>query len=334
MIAVIRGLATALGVGMVLAGAAALIAPAHELHEALDQLRAGTAIAACALGALMLLLRGPISRLGAASRPTAAATVVLLLLTALAVSGPSLVPAGALNVDLSLSRAAPSADHLLGTDAQGRDRLAAIALSAPVTLAVALCTALVAATLGGLIGLTGGWLGRGVDLAGRLLTDTLLATPSLVFQILIVTAFQPEGFTRLAYLVLALSATGWMGAARLVRAEVQALRGAGWVQAARILGLSELTIVRRHVLPHVLPLLGAWTAAAAANAMLAEAALSWLGLGVQLPLLSWGRMVQDMRGSTATSLDALPALLIAATALAFAVLADGLAGTKRTAPNS
>lgn len=334
MIPLLRGLASALGMGMVLAGVAALVAPAHELHEALDQLRAGTAVAACALGALMILLRGPISRLGAASGPTTAATVVLLLLTALAVSAPSLVPAGALDVDLSLRHAAPSPGHLLGNDAQGRDLLAATALAAPVTLAVALSTALVAAALGGLMGLAGGWLGRGVDLGGRLLTDTLLSAPSLVFQLLVVTAFQPEGFTRLGYLVLALSATGWMGAARLVRAEVQALRGAGWVESARILGLSELTIVRRHVLPHVLPLLGAWTAAAAANAMLAEAALSWLGLGIQPPLLSWGGMVQDLRGPTATLLDALPAVLIATTALSLAVLADGLAGTKRTAPNS
>lgn len=334
MILLIRGLATAFGVGMMLAGAAALIAPAHELHEALDQLRAGTAAAACLLGALMIPLSGPISRLGARSRPTTAATLLLLTLTALSVSLPSFVPAGALDVDLSLRHAAPSAGHLLGNDAQGRDLLAATVLAAPVTLAVALSAALVAAALGALIGLTGGWLGRGVDLGGRVLTDTLLAAPSLVFQLLVVSAFQPEGFSRLGFLVLALSATGWMGAARLVRAEVQALRGAGWVESARILGLSELTIVRRHVLPHVLPLLGAWTAAAAANAMLAEAALSWLGLGIQPPLLSWGGMVQDLRGPTATLRDALPAVLIATTALALAVLADGLAGAKRTAPNS
>lgn len=334
MSAVIRGVAAALGAGMALAGVFALVSPAQELHPELDQLRAGTAVAACALGALMALLRGPISRMGARSGATSAATMVLLLLTALTVSLPSFVPARALDIDLSLRHAAPSAAHLLGTDAQGRDLLAAIALAAPVTLAVALSAALVAAALGAVIGLTGGWFGRGVDLGGRLLTDTLLATPSLVLQLLVVAAFQPEGFSRLGYLVLALSATGWMGAARLVRAEVQALRGAGWVESARILGLSELTIVRRHVLPHVLPLLGAWTAAAAANAMLAEAALSWLGLGLQPPMVSWGGMVQDLRGPTATLLDALPAVLIATTALSLAVLADGLAGTKRTAPNS
>ena len=177
--------------------------------------------------------------------------------------------------------------HLLGTDRLGRDLLARSLLAGRTSLAVGIGGALLAGALGVCIGSLAGWWRGPLDRVLMAVTDALLAIPRLVLLLLCVALWEPG----LQTVVIVLAATGWMGIARLTRAEVIAARGRPYVDAARALGAHSRRTLWRHVLPNALgPALVA-TAMGVGSAIMLEAGLSFLGLGVQPPAASWGNMI-------------------------------------------
>jgi peptide/nickel transport system permease protein len=186
---------------------------------------------------------------------------------------------------------APSAAHWLGTDEFGRDVWSRVVWGARVSLAIGAGVALLASTLGAAIGLWAGWKGGRTDAILMRAVDLLMSVPRTYWIVLVVGVLRPS----LAVLLLVLACTGWMATARLVRAAVRAQARGPAVEAARALGLPPWRIALRHVLPQAAAPLLVSATAMVGQTILIENALSFLGLGVQVPTPSWGAMVEEGR---------------------------------------
>ena len=247
------------------------------------------------------------------------ATIVLLALLA-----PVVAHRDPLEIDLVNQLQGPSAAHWLGTDIQGRDVWARLVYGSRVSLTAGIVSQLIALLLGLSLGLLAGYKGGWVDELVMRLADVTLAFPTLLLLIAMAAALQPS----LTVVFLTIGVVGWAGMARLVRGQVLVVRQLEFVQASRALGARDLRVVLQHVLPSVLaPVLIAATLGVAA-AIMAESALSFLGLGVQPPTPSWGAMIAEgrdlsqLRNSPWTSL--FPGLAIGAAVLGFNLLGDAL----------
>ena len=250
--------------------------------------------------------------------------VVIVVMVVAAVAAPLIARHDPTDVDLINQLQGPSASHWMGTDVQGRDVWARLVYGARISLSVGLVSQGIALGLGLLLGLVAGYYGKWVDEAVMRLADVTLAFPTLLLLIALVAALQPS----LTVVFLTIGLVGWAGMARLVRGQVLVVRELEYVQAMRALGARNGRIIARHVLPAVIaPVLIAATLGVAA-AIMAEAALSFLGLGVQPPTPSWGAMIADgrdlsqLRGAPWTSL--FPGLAIGMTVLGFNLLGDAL----------
>jgi ABC-type dipeptide/oligopeptide/nickel transport system permease subunit len=227
-------------------------------------------------------------------------------------------------VDLLRQLQPPSAEHWMGTDVQGRDVWARLVYGARISLAVGLISQSIALAIGLTLGLIAGYYGRWVDDLVMRLADVTLAFPTLLLLIAMVAALQPS----LIVVFVTVGIVGWAGMARLVRGQVLVVRQLEYVHAARALGTPDGRIIVRHVLPNVIAPVVIATTLGMAGAIMAEAALSFLGLGVQPPTPSWGAMIADgrdlsqLRTSPWTSL--FPGLAIGVTVLGFNLLGDGL----------
>lgn len=248
---------------------------------------------------------------------------VVLTLVLLALGAP-LVSGDPLRIDLDATLQPPSAAHLLGTDVQGRDVWSRLVHGARVSLLVGIVSQGIALALGVGLGLLAGYYGRWVDETVMRLADVTLAFPSLLLLIAMAAAFSPS----LTVVCVTIGVVGWAGMARLVRGQVLVVRELEYVQAMRAIGARDTRILLRHVLPNVAaPVLIAVTLGVA-GAIMAEAALSFLGLGVQPPTPSWGAMIADgrdlsqLRGAPWTSLA--PGLAIGAAVLGFNLLGDAV----------
>jgi peptide/nickel transport system permease protein len=221
-----------------------------------------------------------------------------------------------------LARTPDGALHLLGTDRFGRDMLFRLALGARVSLIVGLLAALVATLAGVLLGAIAGYAGGAWDRAISTFTDAALAIPRVPFLLLLVALFQPG----IAVTVLAIGLTGWMTVARLVRTEVRALRTRMFVEAAAALGAKPARLIRRHLLPHSAAPAFVAAALGVGNAIMLEAGLSFLGLGVQPPTASWGNMIAAGRDALVVApwVALEPAALVALVVLACSLMADGM----------
>lgn len=271
--------------------------------------------------------------------PAAFGTLVLLLLAALAVAAQPLQ--GLLGIDpetldLAAQLAPASSGHPLGTDEVGRDLLARLLSGSQVSLAIGLATALVAALLGTLIGLLAGYRGGAVDALLMRLTDGVIALPLLPLLI-VLSAVDPAKLGLpaemlrsptggLARTVVIIALVGWTTVARLVRAATLSVKSHEFIRAAEALGAGPLRIMVRHLLPNVVSPVIVATTLSVGNIILLESALSFLGLGVQPPLPSWGNMLSgalDLLGS-APMLAVWPGLMIFLTVLSFNLVGDGL----------
>lgn len=247
---------------------------------------------------------------------------IVTALTVLALAAPWLSPADPLRGSLGDSLRAPSGTWWFGTDVQGRDVLSRVLFGARLSLAVGLVSQSVASALGIVLGLVAGYYGRWLDALLMRLADVTLAFPSLLLLIAIAAAVTPS----LPTVFVVIGVVGWAGMARLVRGQVLALRGLEFVQAARALGASDARILARHLLPGVLaPVIVAATLGVG-GAIMAEAALSFVGLGAQPPTPSWGAMVAEGRDllRVAPWVSLVPGLAIGLTVMGVNLLGDGL----------
>lgn len=216
----------------------------------------------------------------------------------------------------------PSADHLMGTDRFGRDVFTRVLYGARISLTIGFIAVGIGLLVGILIGATAGYFGRWIDRVLMRFTDTMLAFPRLVLLILVIALFEPS----IWLVITVLGLTGWMGIARIVRGEVLSLKEREFVQAARALGMSDLRIITRHILPGTLAPIIVFATLGIGNTILLEAGLSFLGLGVQPPTPSWGNMISQGRDALINAwwIATFPGLAIVFTVMAFNFLGDGL----------
>jgi peptide/nickel transport system permease protein len=256
--------------------------------------------------------------------PLAAVGVALVSIFVFsAVFAPWIAPQDPAHIDLPSRLQTPSTEHWCGTDELGRDILSRLIWGARISLfvgsSVVTCSLLLGLIIGSLAGYYGGAIDRFVNVV---LMNAFLSFPGILIAIAFV-AFRGPGIFNL---VLALSLGGWVGYARLVRAQVLAVREREFVEAARALGAGDLHIITRHILPNIIQPVIVQAAIGMAGAVLAEATMSFLGLGVPPPTASWGSMLNDARSHLfdAPHLVLFPAVTVMLAVLAFNFIGDAL----------
>ena len=248
--------------------------------------------------------------------------VIVGVTVLLAVFGPWLLPGDPSAQELARRLEGPSLQHPFGLDELGRDILARIASGARISLMVGIAVVSVSSIAGMFFGSVAGYFGGRVDDLISRVIDVLMAFPGILLAIALVAVLGPS----LVNVVLALSVIGWVGYARLVRGQALRAREFEFVQAARALGANSGRIVLRHVLPTAFPAVVVQATLGMAGAIIAEASLSFLGLGVQPPTPSWGTMLDAGRSHLfdAPHMTIFPGLAIALLVLGFNFLGDGL----------
>ena len=263
-------------------------------------------------------------RRAARHNPLAATGVVLVSIFVLfAIFAPWIAPQDPAAINLPTRLEPPSAAHWFGSDELGRDILSRIIYGARISMLVGSWVVLTSLALGLVIGCIAGYYGGRVDrFVNVVLMNAFLSFPGILLAIAFV-AFRGPGILNL---VLALSLGGWVGYARLVRGQVLAAREKEYVEAARALGASDLRVIVRHILPNIIQPVIVQSAIGMAGAILAEATMSFLGLGVPPPTASWGTMLNDGRAHLfdAPHLVLFPALAVMLAVLSFNFIGDAL----------
>ena len=251
-----------------------------------------------------------------------AGALIVLIAVMAALLGPLVMPYDPSAQELARRLEQPTLTHPFGLDELGRDILSRIVSGTRISLLVGLSVVGVSSLLGMLLGSIAGYAGGRIDDLISRVMDVLMAFPGILLAIALVAVLGPS----LGNVILALSVIGWVGYARLVRGQALRTRELEFVQAARAIGATGSRIVLRHVLPSALPAVVVQATLGMAGAIIAEAALSFLGLGVQPPTPSWGTMLDAGRSHLfdAPHLTLFPGLAIALLVLGFNFLGDGL----------
>jgi len=252
-----------------------------------------------------------------------AGLVVMTLFIGLALLAPLIVPYDPVATSWSLVRKPPTAQHWFGTDELGRDELSRVLYAGQISLEIGVAVAALSTLVGTVVGAVAGFVGKTTDEALMRITDLFLVLPALALLAVVLERFGHDRLT----IILVLAALFWMYVARVVRAQVLAVKEQDYIEAARASGASGPWIVWRHVLPNCVGPIVVNATLAVAAAIVAESALSFLGFGVQLPATSWGRMLADAEGFIGTSQAYLlyfPGMAILITILAVNFVGDGL----------
>lgn len=260
-------------------------------------------------------------------RLTMTALIILLLATFVCLFGPPIVER-ALQIDATRTNTnqrflPPGVEgHILGTDHLGRDQLIRLMYGGRVSLAIAYSASVMIVLIGIVLGLASGYYGKRIDDGITWAVNTLNSIPPLFILLVVAAIWQPKAET----LILILALTGWTGTTRLVRAEVLSLRERDYVLAARALGATDLQLLLAHILPNLISIVIVTGSIIAGNLILIESGLSFLGVGVQPPVPSWGNMLTDSRTYFATGVHLIfwPGLLIMLTVMCFYLVGDGL----------
>jgi oligopeptide transport system permease protein len=239
--------------------------------------------------------------------PAVVVSAGILLVAALAaILGPNLLPASAGDVTRN-SFLPPSSQHFFGTDLNGRDLLYRVLLGARISLLVGVTGALVSFAVGILYGMVAGYIGGQADSIMMRLVDTLYAIPRLIFLLVLISALDPLlrhamtthglqgliGYSKIFILILCLGLTEWLTMARIIRGQILSLKSQQFVLAARSIGQSHLNIIFQHLLPNLIGLALVYLTLTVPAVILDESFLSFLGVGVQAPLASWGLLLSD-----------------------------------------
>ena len=257
------------------------------------------------------------------NKAAAAALVVIVLLALCAVLAPYIAPYGPLAPDTAAFRAAPGAAHWLGTDGSGRDVLSRLIYGARISLEVAGVSVVFALIVGGGLGVCAGYFGGWVDAAAARVTDMLFAFPDIVLALVIMAALGQSRWN----LMLAIGVVYTPVFARVARGSALSVVRRPYVEAARAVGTGHARMIARHILPNIAAPLLVQATLSLALAILAEAALSFLGLGVEADAPSWGNMLMEGKSLLAAGawwVAVFPGVAITALVLSFNVLGDGL----------
>jgi peptide/nickel transport system permease protein len=253
-----------------------------------------------------------------------AGAAVIAALTALALFAPLVGRYPPDRIDLLRVDEPPSPAHWLGTDGSGRDYWSRLVHGARVSLSVGLVAVSISVAIAVVLGAVSGYFGGALDMAIQRFTELVMTLPTLLIIITLVALLRPSIYNVMA----AIGLIGWTGLSRLVRGQVLQLKALAFVESARACGATDRRLIAVHILPNVLPYILVAATFAVANAILVEAGLSFLGLGVQPPTATWGNLLQE-----AQTLDALltkpwrwlaPGLAIALTVLSINFIGDGL----------
>lgn len=251
--------------------------------------------------------------------------VVVGIFAFIAVFAPLLAPYDPTYIHFDKTFHPPSKEFIFGTDDSGRDILSRIIYGARVSMFVGIVAVFLSVVIGVSIGLAAGYYGKCVDAFLMRFTDVMLCFPTFFLILAVVAFLDPSLFN----VMVVIGLTGWMGIARLVRAEVLSLRGRDFVVAAHIGGVSTKKILFKHILPNVMSVVTVYATLGVAGAILTESALSFLGLGTQPPTPSWGNILTAGKDNIlfAWWLSFFPGMAILVTVLGFNLLGEGLRET-------
>ncbi len=265
---------------------------------------------------------GTLRRMARQNKLAVVSAAVILLLAAAAVLAPVLAPYGENDMDLLNRLAPPSAEHLLGTDEGGRDILTRMLYGSRISLMTGVLPTLMSMVLGAAAGMLAGFRGGRTDTVIMRIADITLAFPSILLAMVLMYTLRGG----LADVFITLTLVNWAEVSRIVRAETIRIRKNEYVEAARVIGVPRRRIILRHVLPNCLPTMIVLFTLNVPAAIMTESSLSFLGLGVQPPYASWGRMVDMGRNYlySAPWLCFAPGAAIMICVLAFHFLGDGL----------
>jgi len=246
----------------------------------------------------------------------------LLLATIVALLGERMLPYNPYGQNFAATLLPPSATHLFGTDDLGRDIFSRVIAGAPIDAQIAFVVVLVSLALGGTLGAFAGYFGGVVEDVVMRVTDVFLAFPALILAMAVAIAIGPG----LANSMMALLVVWWPWYARIARGEALAIKNSQYMESARAVGLKNIQIIARHVLPNILMPLLVYATLDISNVILTGSILSFIGLGAQPPQPEWGRMVFDGQDylSGAWWMSVLPAFAIFIVVLAFSLFGDGL----------
>jgi len=256
------------------------------------------------------------------NKPAVFGLIIVLILVIVAIFAPFIAPYPYDKVNYKESLKPPSAKHWLGTDLLGRDVFSRIVYGSRVSLEVGIIAVAISVTIGVTLGLISGYFGGWIDALIMRLVDITYSFPFLLFAIAIMTILGPG----LINVFIAIGIINWAWFARVTRGSVLSAKEQEYVLAAVAMGASPLRIMFKHIMPNVIAPVIVGTALNSGYAILAEAALSFLGIGVQPPYPSWGLMLSDVRNyiTTAPWMTIYPGLAIALTVLGFILLGNGL----------
>ena len=243
----------------------------------------------------------------------------LLLLVVLSLLAP-ILPLDPNTTNVSQMNQPPSLDHIFGTDNVGRDYFARVLYGGRISLLVGVLAMLASVLIGSLVGIVAGYFGGLMDSILMRTVDVLSSIPWLVL-VIVLSVFLKPGLTTI---IIVIGGFSWMRISRLIRAETLSAKTHDYVSYARFIGVKPLTIIRRHILPSILPTLIVAASSSISSAIMTESALSFLGIGIQQPLASWGSLLQNAQSTlqSAPYMAILPGLFILLTIYSFNNVGD------------